>query len=147
MRLLGIDGGVKTGVADHNTDDPLNTKFYEVEGGVRGFEKWWNENINPDDYDVIVAEQFNLRNQEFVADLTTVKVNEFLEAMGIKIFWQTPTEAKFKLPISVLKRGGMYPPRGQVLDGHSTDGVRHIVSYLANTAKHLPTIERLWPRD
>jgi hypothetical protein len=144
--VVGIDGGGTTGISRYDTETGV-AEFIEVPDGVQGFERWWHDPhyTRWHDADVIVAEKFDLRNSEFTADLTTVKINEFLRTTGTDISWQTPTAAKFKLPISILKRAGLYPKRGEVKGGHAVDGIRHVVTYLSRI-RDTSTLERVWPK-
>ena len=60
--------------------------------------------------DVTVCEQFDLRpGNNFLADLTPVKINSVLEWEIGGIVWQTPAMAKTTMPDHVLKSLGFWP--------------------------------------
>jgi len=60
--------------------------------------------------------------------------------------WQRRNQrGKDKLiSVSVLKRAGLYPKRGELKEGHQVAALQHALRYLVSI-RHLPTIRLLHP--
>lgn len=144
--VLGIDPGGATGLCTYDTDSPLTPALMEVGPGVRGFVGWWQSSERFAHYDAVVCESFRLDDRTKKPDLTPVEIIGFLKGVGVPVIFQTPGQAKSLITNAVLKRAGLYPKRGSVGGGHTTDALRHALYYLVNR-KHRPTVELLWPRE
>jgi len=161
--VLGVDPGKMTGVAllkeNYGTGLPFSVVLLdEIEGGVEGFIDWAEENLD-DLADYVVCEKFELDGRTPKPDLTpkeiigALKVFQRADAffqLGHK-HWalecQTNTQGKHLMTNEVLKRAGYYPKRGEVKGGHSTDALRHALTYVVKTLKHKPTLELLFPKE
>lgn len=152
--LIGIDPGEKTGIGIYNPEDG-HMEFHEVEGGYEGFLDWtldtgaWDVVSEPSN--TIIVEKFTLRNQEFVANTTPLEIMGAIKLLerqyGWDIVWCTPAKHKTLISDSAMKRGGFYPPRGQVKGGHSTDGMRLICWYMVAKLRNRKISEKLFPKN
>lgn len=156
-RILWLDPGVQTGVCLFNTDTLKVELFKIIPGGRQGFQDWWEtfgSNYNRPGYDsrltydILGCESFELEEGTHGVDLEPVAIIGYLKSLGIDIKWQRRNQrGKGKLiHISVLKRAGLYPPRGELGEGHQVAALQHLLAYLARQ-RHLPTIELLHPRE
>lgn len=140
MRILGVDPGVRTGVAVIEVDDdsaPVLVSFEEVYGGVNGFTEWWK--THPP-YDVLVAERYIPRGG--------VPQNNSGDPQGVLGFLapynpvlQTPAGRLKGVSDAVLKRLGLYLPGERLRNAR--EAVRHSVWYLKNQ-RHRPTLVKGW---
>lgn len=148
MRVLAIDPGVQTGIALFDSKLVEVTLLHIVEGGLQGFQNWWQSNTTFFPHDVLVVESFELEQSEHTVDTTPVEVIGYLKSLGIPIVWQRRMErGKNKLcSDAVLKRAGLYPPRGSVGAKHQVEALRHCLSYLIQQ-KDRKTLELLHPRE
>ncbi|QOR56106.1 RuvC-like resolvase [Arthrobacter phage Thunderclap] len=159
MIVVGIDPGGKTGVAVHN-DKPTKirpeTEFHEVEGGFEGFMDWWECAWRWNRWDAldrvhIIVEQFDLRNQEFVADITPKEIIGMLRYWAMlhdtELWWATPSAHKSLVTDEALKRAGLHPPRGQVKGGHSRDAMRLVAYHRIHHLRDREFSERLFPKN
>ena len=140
MRLLGIDPGVRTGVAllDVPTDQPPTLIFSdEIYGGLSGFSTWWD--TRPD-YDVLVCEDFILRQGLHGVNLEPVRIIAFLEPYAPMM--QPPAGRKKAVSDETLKRLGLYLPGEK--QRNAREAVRHAVVYLKRI-HHVPTLRVGWP--
>lgn len=151
--LIGIDPGEKTGIGLYDTVTQ-NRDFIEVEGGYEGFLRWFDDSYPMfSSVDVVIVEKFTLRSQEFVANTTPLEIMgmlKYLEHCGETrndIVWCTPAQHKSLISDAAMKRGGMYPPRGQVKGGHSADGMRLICWYIVSKLRDREFSEKLFPKD
>lgn len=143
--ILGIDPGGTTGVATYDLNSQ-EVSFQEVEGGTYGFTDWWHFGRPYASAGWIVCESFRLDDRTAKPDLTPVEIIGYLKGSARVTKFQTPGQAKALITNAVLKRAGLYPPRGQVRGGHSTDAARHALYYAVTELKDTETIERLWPK-
>lgn len=147
MRVLAIDPGAKTGIACVDTEN-LRQPFLEiVPDGLEGFRLWWMESFWHS-MDVIVCESFELEEGTHGIDLTPKEIIGYLKGLGIDILWQRRNQrGKGKLiSVPVLKRAGLYPPRGQVKEGHQIAALQHALHYLVSI-RDTNTIKLLHPRE
>lgn len=154
VAVIGIDPGDKTGVAI--LPDEGEPTFYEVHGGYDGFENWWEDNWKWLGFDIhgewnIIVEQFDLRNNDFVADITSKEIIGMLKYWARlhdrQLFWATPAAHKGLITNEALKRAGLYPPRGEVKEGHSTDGMRLAAYHRIHHLRDREFSERLFPKN
>jgi hypothetical protein len=139
VRVLGIDPGVRSGVALLEVLDstaPILIQYEEVRGGVVGFEKWWQ--THPD-YDVLVVEDFILRGGVKGVNTEPIKVIEFLRPFTP--IMQTPAGREKAVSNAVLKRLGLYLP-GEPLR-NAREAVRHAVWFVKKSL-HKPTLQVGW---
>ena len=151
--IIGIDPGEKTGIGLYDTVTQ-NRDFIEVEGGYDGFLKWVDDSYPLlSSVDIVIVEKFTLRSQEFVANTTPLEIMgmlKYFEHIGEfrnDLVWCTPAQHKSLISDAAMKRGGMYPPRGQVKGGHSADGMRLICWYMVSKLRDREFSERLFPKD
>ena len=136
MIVTAIDAGVSTGVfiieVDTVSGDTKIRGFGQferyhpvdtVDRLVKTFEKF--------DPDVVVVERFDLRpRNNFIPDLTTLKVNSMLEyylsSIDIRrrrLVFQTPAQAKTLVTNQALKQLGFFPT-GRSIGKPDADDVR-----------------------
>lgn len=154
---IGVDPGVTTGVS----------AFLVTEDGVTMKESYqWGdpENVwceldklafvyeNIAHLEVVfVAEQFDKRPGVADPDFTPKYIIKDIEThLAHRTFiWQTPSQAKNLVKPATkgvpdgLKRFGWY----QVGMGHANDASRHVIVFLVEKIKHMPTILLGWPKE
>jgi len=149
MKILAIDPGVKTGVAQYNTDFPHLPYLEIVEGGLQGFQSWWEKNIDSGfiSYDKLVVEDFTNREGVHGVDWTPLEIIHWLQATEQIDALQQPSFRKpgDMLSDKALKRANLYPRRGTVGDKHQVEALRHALAYLI-AQRHIPTIALISPR-
>jgi len=150
LRILWLDPGVKSGVCLFNTDTLKVELFAIIPGGLKGFQEWWEtdgSSFSRTPYDVLGCESFELEEGTHGVDLTPVAIIGYLKSLGLPITWQRRNQrGKGKLiHISVLKRAGLYPKRGELKEGHQVAALQHLLAYLVRI-RHRPTIELLHPK-
>lgn len=150
--FIGIDPGEKTGIGLYDSVTG-NKDFVEVEGGYQGFVDWYDSTYPLfSNMDVVIVEKFTLRNNEFVANTVPLEIMGALKLLQHQgetrndIVWVTPAQHKTLISNEAMKRGGMYPPRGSVLGGHSTDGMRLICWYIISRIRNREFSEKLFPK-
>lgn len=157
--VLGIDPGGTTGIVllEMPYDAPAQVKFLgEVPEGLDGFLNWWDDSLRGYEHDQVVCESFELDGRTPKPDLTPKEIIGALKVLcrpprhketTRRLVFQTNTQGKHLMTNEVLKRAGYYPKRGEVKGGHSTDALRHALTYVVKTLKHKPTIELLFPKE
>lgn len=146
MKILWLDPGVKTGVCLFNTDTLKVDLFKIIPNGLTGFQEWVEFGEVPE-HDVLGCESFELEEGTHGIDLTPKEIIGYLKSLGMPIVWQRRNQrGKGKLiAVSVLKRAGLYPKRGELKEGHQVAALQHLLAYLVRI-RHLPTIELLHPK-
>lgn len=154
VTVIGIDPGDKTGLTI--LPDEGEPTFYEIHGGYEGFVIWWEENWRNRGWEElrhfhIIYEQFDLRNNDFVADITPKEIIGMLRYWarinGVTLWRVTPAAHKGLITNSALHRAGLYPPRGEVKEGHSTDGMRLAAYHRIHHLRDREFSERLFPKN
>jgi hypothetical protein len=148
-RVLAIDPGLKSGIALYDADAQQLRALHIVPAGLDGFKDWWSLHYGVLDWDVLVVESFELEEGSHGIDYESpLAIIHWLESLNIPIVFQRRMQrGKDKLLTdAVLKRAGLYPPRGEVKEKHQIEALRHALSYLVRQ-RHLPTIELLHPRE
>lgn len=145
MRVLWLDPGVKTGVCLFNTNTLKVELFKIIPNGLTGFQEWVEFGDVPE-HDVLGCESFELEEGTHGVDLTPVEIIAYLKSLGMPIVWQRRNQrGKNKLiSITVLKRAGLYPKRGELKEGHQVAALQHLLAYLVRI-RHLATIRLLHP--
>jgi len=153
LRVLAIDPGAKTGIALYDTD----TRFLALEiipNGLEGFQRWLGFRdfllleIQAEEL-TLVVESFELEEGSHGIDYESpLQIIHWLESLNIPIVFQRRMQrGKDRLITdAVLKRAGLYPPRGEVKEKHHVEALRHALSFLVRQ-RHLPTINLLHPRE
>lgn len=142
-RVMAVDPGKSTGIVVGEFCDDREFSIIHVQQLKH---KHWMSNVydilatyNEHAPDVIVCEQFDLRpGNNFLADLTPVKINSVLEWEIGDIVWQTPAMAKTTIPDHVLKILGFWPTGstvGQPDADDARDAGRHLFLW-AVTKRH-----------
>lgn len=145
--VLAFDPGKITGWAQgtFTVSEPLNiqdagTMTYDefLEPDLRG--RFGNIPV-----DTVVVEEFILRDNEFVADLTGVRVEGILEFIQRgKIVWRPPSK-KAQVPDEVLREHGLWQTGGNVNweDGRdANDAIIHLLGHVAFDLRHGPTLRK-----
>lgn len=140
--ILSIDPGGTTGIAVISFSEkiaPVVSHFEEIPNGLHGFMAWYQNN-NEYAWDVIVCENFTLRQNVKFPDLSPVYIIGALEAFESprEIIYQSPSQ-KHLCDDKRLKIMGMHKPG----KGHANDAIRHAIIYLRNK-KHMPTLMLGW---
>lgn len=154
MRVLAIDPGAKTGVCLY--DATLREVVYSgiIPDGLAGFQKWWSEIVGAFVSvqvwaDTLVVESFELEEGSHGIDYESpLAIIHWLESLNIPIVWQRRMQRgkNSVASVAVLKRAGLYPPRGELKEGHQVSALQHALAYLMKI-RHLPTIELLHPKE
>ena len=143
QRVMAVDAGKSTGIVIADFHDDRDFSIIHVQ--QLGRENWMSNvydvltTYNKYAPDVTVCEQFDLRpGNNFLADLTPVKINSVLEWEIGGIVWQTPAMAKTTIPDNVLKLLGFWPTGssvGQPDANDARDAGRHLFLW-AVTKRH-----------
>ena len=141
-RVLGIDPGGTTGIAIVSFAEgvaPVVSHYEQVPDGLNGFIEWHKNNQHLS-WDIIVCENFTLRQSVKFPDLSPVYIIGALEALEWpnKIIYQSPAQ-KHLCDDKRLQVMGMHKPG----NGHANDAIRHAIIYLRNK-RHLPTLMLGW---
>lgn len=148
VRVLAIDPGAKTGIAQFEADIQEVTVSLIIPNGLAGFKDWW-EHQDYLDYDVLVVESFELEEGSHGIDYESpLAIIHWLESLNIPIVWQRRMQrGKDKLITpAVLKRAGLYPKRGELKEGHQVAALQHALAFLVRQ-RHIPTIALLHPQE
>lgn len=142
-RVMAVDAGKSTGIVVGDFCD--DREFSIIHTHQIKYDYWASSvydilaTYNEYAPDVIVCEQFDLRpGNNFLADLTPVKINSVLEWEIGDIVWQTPAMAKTTIPDNVLKILGFWPTGstvGQPDADDARDAGRHLFLW-AVTKRH-----------
>lgn len=114
QRVMAVDPGKSTGIVVGDFHDDREFSIIHVQQFK--YEHWTasaydilatrNEFVP----DVVVCERFDLRpGNNFLADLTPVKINSVLEWEIGDVIWQTPAMAKTTMLDHVLRSLGFWP--------------------------------------
>lgn len=141
--ILGIDPGNRTGVclirSTSRTDAPVLVWHDEVYGGSDGFREWWHEKLARPDVDLIVCEDFILREGVHGIDLSPVEVIEALRGLardaGVKVLYSPPGGRLKRVPDRVMKRMNMYLAGEK--NRNAREAVRHALAYLKIDGNHV----------
>ena len=146
LRVLAIDPGKATGVCLFNADILKLEDSAIIEGGLVGIQDYFE--YGDPHYDVLVVESFELEEGTHGVDLTPVGIIDWFKTLGIPIVWQRRMQrGKDKLITpAVLKRAGLYPPRGELKEGHQVAALQHALAYLVRQ-RHMKTIALLHPKE
>lgn len=141
--ILAIDPGGTTGIAFvsfSDSEQPVVLHHEQIPNGLEGFIAWYKNNSGLHKWDIIVCENFTLRQSVKFPDLSPVYIIGALEALESprKIIYQSPSQ-KHLCDDNRLKTMGMHKPG----NGHANDAIRHAIIYLRNK-KHLPTLMLGW---
>lgn len=159
LRVYAIDAGVSTGYVC--AELPRDGKGTWGDEKILGYGQFKAESYrdtasrlieqyNTWQPDVVVVEQFDLRPQNnFVADLTPVKVNAVLGYYLPQIVWQTPAQAKSVITDKHLKALSFWPTGKDVNEPDADDvrdSARHLYYYLIKTLRNYDVAARMVPR-
>lgn len=144
--ILSIDPGGTTGVAIiafGENAEPVVTYCEEIPNGLHGFMDWYRGMADMTHWDIVVCENFTLRQNVKFPDLSPVYIIGALEAMEWpnEIVYQAPAQ-KPLCNDARLKTMKMHKPG----KGHANDAIRHAIIYLRNK-KHLPTLMLGWKSE
>ena len=118
QRVMAVDPGKSSGIVVGEFYDDREFSIIHVQQLKH---EHWMSNVydilttyNKYAPDITVCEQFDLRpGNNFLADLTPVKINSVLEWEIGDIVWQTPAMAKTTMPNHVLKSLGFLAHRNR----------------------------------
>jgi len=141
--ILSLDPGGTTGAAlvqVTKNSPPAVIWTRQIPNGLKGFLDWHWDELEDIDIDLIVCEDFTLREGVHGVDLSPVSIIGALEALYVltPIVYQAP-KIKPLCDDTRLKKMGFHTPGKQ----HANDAVRHALIYLRNN-KHMPTLEAGW---
>ena len=143
QRVMAVDPGKSTGIVVGDFHDDREFSIIHVQQFKH---EHWMGNVYDilatyDEFapDIVVCEQFDLRpGNNFLADLTPVKINSVLEWEIGDIVWQTPAMAKTTMPDNVLKSLDFWPTGATVSQpdaNDARDAGRHLFLW-AVTKRH-----------
>nr|DAU39245.1 MAG TPA: Putative Holliday junction resolvase [Caudoviricetes sp.] len=134
QRVMAVDPGKSTGIVVGDFHDDREFSIIHVQQFK--YEHWTASvydilnTRNEFSPDIVVCEQFDLRpGNNFLADLTPVRINAVLEWEIGDIVWQTPAMAKTTMPDHVLKLLDFWPTGasvGQPDADDARDAGRHL---------------------
>lgn len=149
--LISLDPGMSTGICIGTYSDTapwIRKAVFQVGGGLPGFLEWYRSGLPDFKKDAVwVSEKFILRANDFVADLTAVRIEAALETLGIKAHYQLRT-AKALIPDHTLKRLDLWLTGKDVMApdaNDANDATRHALVYMRTHLRHQPTISAYWP--
>jgi hypothetical protein len=149
VRVLAVDPGAKSGVCLFDADAQKVDHFTIVPFGLEGFKAFWEAAKYSGRYDVLIIESFELEEGSHGIDYESpLQIIHWLESLNIPIVFQRRMQrGKDRLITdAVLKRAGLYPPRGQVKEKHQVEALRHALAFLVRQ-RHLPTLKLLHPPE
>lgn len=149
MRVLALDPGLKTGVCLYDGDAEVIRVSLIIPNGLKGLQDFWEAHVRYLDYDVLVVESFELEEGSHGIDYESpLEIIHWLQRLPIPIVWQRRMQRGKKniASVTVLKRAGLYPKRGELKEGHQISALQHALAYLVRQ-RHLPTISLLHPRE
>ena len=138
--LRALDPGKTTGWSEWHYDAMTTLTlldYGQISGGSRGLIAWWQSRPEPDE---VVAETFVDDHRTMSPDLTPVRIEGALDVLFPGWIGQR-NSYKAHADDVMLKRTGLW----FVGQPHATDSGRHALAF-QKTRRHLPTIERYWPR-
>jgi hypothetical protein len=153
VTVIGVDPGATTGIAEYIVRDNGAEQTYVGQ--------WTDPDAVAQDlivrakaskYPVVfVVERFDNRpgvvNPDFTPKFVIRDIKRWVEP-AYTVVWQTPSQAKNLVkPPHVgkpdgLKRFGYYV----VGKRHANDASRHVIVFLVEQLKHMPTILKGWPK-
>ncbi|MGO2150810.1 MAG: hypothetical protein ACTH32_06370 [Microbacterium gubbeenense] len=147
-RILAVDPGGTTGWSLWLMREAAPIEHVEhgmIPGGVDGFITWATESGFVGHYAewpdlTVVSETFVLDGRTRKPDVTPLKIEGALSVLFPGWVGQRNT-FKSHAPDELLKAHGLWWKGA----GHDRDSARHAIAY-AKARKHLPTIEKFWPR-
>lgn len=150
MRVLAIDPGAKTGVCLYDAQPPGDLELsLIIPDGLTGFKEWFETYGYHANYDVLVCESFEMEEGTHGIDYKSpLAIINYLEGLGIPIEWQRRMQRgkNTVAKVSVLKRAGLYPKRGDLKEGHQVAALQHALAYLIKK-RHMETIRLLHPPE
>lgn len=145
LHLIALDPGYATGVAEGflRDDEPLVLH----DAGVIVYEDWPEGWLFLTEHrpDKLIVEKFTLRDNDFKADLTPVKIEGTID-LGFtedELIWRDPS-TKEQVPDELLKEIGWWKTGADVdwEDGRdANDAIIHLLGYVAFDLKHKPTLK------
>ena len=141
--FVAFDPGYATGMASGRIvdDGPLEL----LDAAIVPYEFWqpaWYELLGAADQITPIAEKFTLRDNEFRADLTAVRIEGTLELLWDHINWRDPS-TKTQVPDEVLRDIEWWQTGSDVdwEDGRdANDAIIHLLGHVAFTMRHEPTL-------
>ena len=144
---MWVDPGAKSGVCLYDAEAQKILLSLIIPNGLTGFQEWLEFGEVPE-YDVLGCESFELEEGTHGIDAESpLEIIGYLKSLGVPIVWQRRMQRgkNTVASVAVLKRAGLYPPRGQVREGHQIAALQHALSFLIKK-RHLKTISLLHPR-
>lgn len=146
--FLSVDPGRRTGISlcHYSKGTPLTLlASWDVPFGVPGFFDWYR--TEEPIVQFIVYESFDLREGKHGVDLTPVEVIGALKILALELeiplHDQPPAGRLQAVSDDVLRKFDMYQP-GKA-HRNERESNRHAVWWMKKQ-KHLPTLEKGWPR-
>lgn len=141
--VLALDPGYATGIATGHFDD--NTPLQLEDAIIVPYEMWpevWLA-MSEEHFDHVTSESFDLKDNDFKADLTPVKIEGTLDLLfGDQVVYRDRT-LKSQVSDQLLKDIGWWKTGKDVMweDGRdANDAIIHLLGYVAFNLKHRPTL-------
>lgn len=147
--LLTIDPGVATGIALGWYDDRTayeRKAVWIVKNGLNGFLAWYHGEAPDEAYAAQwVAEQFILRDNDYIANTEPLRIEGAMEALGLHPTYQSRTD-KALCKDEVLKQHGLWVTGKMVGHTDGRDACDATIHALARMKKirHVPSLARYW---
>lgn len=145
-RIITLDPGKITGVATgwFSDVDPLTVRsVHAIEYSKIVTPAWWD--WVDGQFDVVVSEKFELRNNDFAADLHPVRIEGMMDLMlPYRVVYRSPA-LKSQVKDDILKEHGLWKTGKDVdwEDGRDVnDALIHMIGHVAFTMKHVPTLRK-----
>lgn len=154
--IIAVDPGGTTGVAVFGLTETTVEYIEHYQWGdpdhvwmkIRDLVQRWQAKHDT----VLVVEQFDKRPGIINPDFTPKYINRDItnNITGVEIVWQIPSVAmnlvrppgKRHKGADQLKRFGWY----KTTETHANDAARHAIVYAVDKLRHMPTINRGWPK-
>ena len=124
-KILGIDPGARTGWALMDSETLNLISFGDIAGGLEGFCAWWETHPV---FDVLVVEDFILRQGQSMVDTTPLDIIGWLHSLETQVFYQPPAGRVKAVPDNIMKMLGVYLAGKN--NRNAKEAVRHILWYL-----------------
>lgn len=138
--ILGLDPGESTGWSIWGYDEthaPGHLDHGIIEGGLKGFIRWWHLSKWTGVPSEVVCESFRLDGRTDFPNVTPLRIEGALAVLWPETHFQ-PNTMKLHLSDRKMKELGLWWPG----PGHDRDSMRHVFAYL-KVRRHRPTLE-LW---
>ena len=143
--IISFDPGRVTGVARGYFGD--ETPLVVVSVSEITYPQFLNDQYLGGEWyrnDIVISELFTPRSNNFVADVTGVRVEGIIEYLEPRVIWR-PASKKAQVPDQILKDHGLWRTGKNVdwEDGRDVnDAIIHMLGYVAFDLRHGPTLRK-----